>query len=331
MGLVRGDHVDRYRIESLLGAGSYGESYLATDTGTGLPVVLKLANRSLIGSRPLADRFRLEAALARRLDHPNVQSGRDDGHNRSQPYLIVEYVDGTSMQSLLPENHEGLEIAQVVDWGTQLAAGLAYVHSQGFVHRDVKPGNVLVSVDGRLKLADFGSAARMKNKKRRLAWLRPVEIVGTAEYMSPEQAKGGPVDGRSDLYSWGVVMYELLRGEVPFTGDNTDEVLGRHLEDTPKPIRDRRPEVPEDLENVVLHAMRRFPDHRYASADALLVDLARLDGPDPPAAYDRSAEPGMGPMADVDSPRQVLAFAGIVAAGFIGVSFALILTTVLLR
>jgi serine/threonine protein kinase len=107
MGLARGDHVDRYRIESLLGKGSYGESYLATDTDAGLPVVLKPANRSLVGSWPLAHRFRLEAALGRRLDHPNVQSGRDDGRNRSQPYLLVEYVDGTSVRSRLADDAGG--------------------------------------------------------------------------------------------------------------------------------------------------------------------------------------------------------------------------------
>jgi serine/threonine-protein kinase len=322
-----GDRVDRYEIVAPLGEGAYAETYKAVDIETGMTVVLKCPNPNLFADPGLFQRYRRETDIARRLDHPGVQRSVDLGKDRSEPYLALEYVEGDNLRRRM--RGEGpISVATVLDWGRQLASALSYLHEHGVVHRDLKPENILVSLDGQLKIADFGTA--MAEGARRLTWKHLSESLGTPDYMSPEQIQGERGDARSDIYSWGVLMYELLTGRVPFQGDNWMAVMSAHLRETPTPIRKLRADVPAGLETVVLHAMRRNPANRYQSASAVLEDLDHLDTLDP-SAYDLSAEPPIGGMAAVNSERRLWALVGMVAVAFLGICALIIVLSVVLR
>lgn len=323
-----GHHLDQYEIVELLGAGAYAESYKAVDTRDGRTVVLKVPDPNLFADPATFNRFRREADVARRLNHPSVQRAVDAGENRTEPYLVLEYIEGVPLRKRLRSYHGPIPIDTIIDWGRQLAAGLAYLHSQGVVHRDLKPENVLVTPDDRLVIADFGTAQLAG--ARRLTWKHLSESLGTPDYMSPEQVQGERGDARSDVYAWGVMMYELLTGRVPFEGDNFMAVMAGHLQGNPKVIRKLRHDVPPALEAVVMHAMRRRPEHRYPSAEALLADLEHLDQLDP-TAYDLSPEAPMGGLAAAEAARRLWAYVAMIAAGFLGIVAVIIALSVLLR
>jgi serine/threonine-protein kinase len=325
--LEPGQQLDRYQIVEQLGAGAYAKTYKAIDTTTGETVVLKLADGNLFADPANFNRYRREAEVAKRLDHPGVQRAVDSGAVRTEPYLVLQYVDGEPLRRRL-RGKNPLPIDLVIDWGRQLADTLAYLHSHGIVHRDLKPENVLVTPNNRLVVNDFGTA-RLAGA-RRLTWKHLSEALGTPDYMSPEQVQGERGDARSDIYTWGVMMYEMLTGRVPFGGDNSLAVMAGHMQGHPKPIRKLRPDVPPALEAVVLHAMRRYPEHRYSSADAIVQDLDRLDTLDP-ATYDLSPEKPMGGMAASDSARRLWAWVAIIAASFIGLVAIIITLSIVLR
>jgi eukaryotic-like serine/threonine-protein kinase len=323
-----GQQLDRYQIVELLGAGAYAESYKAIDTRDGRTVVLKIPDPNLFADPANFNRYRREADVARRLDHPSVQQAVDAGENRTEPYLVLEYVDGIPLRKRMRAASGLLPIETVIDWGRQLADALAYLQSMGVVHRDLKPENVLVTPDDRLVIADFGTAALAG--ARRLTWKHLSESLGTPDYMSPEQVQGERGDARSDVYAWGVMMYEMLTGRVPFEGDNWMAVMAGHLQGQPTPIRKLRPDVPPALEAIVLHAMRRYPEHRYPSAEALREDLDRLDTLDPDS-YDLSPERPMGGMAAADSAKRLWAWTALIAVGFVGIVTVIIALSILLR
>jgi serine/threonine-protein kinase len=325
--LEPGQQLDRYKIVEQLGAGAYAKTYKAIDTMTGETVVLKLADANLFADPASFNRYRREAEVAKRLDHPGVQRAVDSGAVRTEPYLVLQYVDGEALRKRL-RGKRPLPVDVAIDWGRQLADTLAYLHSHGIVHRDLKPENVLVTPENRLVVNDFGTA-RLAGA-RRLTWKHLSEALGTPDYMSPEQVQGERGDARSDIYTWGVMMYEMLTGRVPFSGDNSLAVMAGHMQGHPKPIRKLRPEVPLALEAVVLHAMRRYPEHRYSSAAEIVDDLDRLDTLDP-AAYDLSPERPMGGMAAADSARRLWAWVAIIAASFIGLVAIIITLSIVLR
>jgi serine/threonine-protein kinase len=325
--LAAGQQLDRYRILELLGAGAYAETYKATDTTTGAVVVLKLPDPNLFADPSIFGRYRREAEVAKRLDHPGVQQAVDAGQTRTEPYLVLEYIDGESLRKRLRRDGQ-LPVERAVDWGRQLADSLAYLHGLGIVHRDLKPENVLVTPDDHLVITDFGTA-RMEGA-RRLTWKHLSETLGTPDYMSPEQVQGERGDDRSDVYAWGVMLYEMLTGRVPFQGDNSLAVMAGHMQGTPKPVRRLRPDVPPALEAVVMHAMRRYPEHRYPSAKAIVADLDRLDTLDP-KTYDLSPEKPMGGMAAADSAKRLWAWVGIIAGSFVGVVVLVVVLSILLR
>jgi serine/threonine-protein kinase len=323
-----GQELDQYRVVEVLGAGAYAETYKAVDTRNGRTIVLKIPNPNLFADPANYNRYRREAEVARRLDHPGVQQAVDAGERRSEPYLVLEYVDGVSLRKRMRATEAGLPVETVIGWGRQLADALAYLHGVGVVHRDLKPENILVTPDDRLVIADFGTAALAG--ARRLTWKHLTEGLGTPDYMSPEQVQGERGDARSDIYAWGVIMYELLAGRVPFEGDNWMAVMAGHLQGDPTPIRKLRPDTPAALEAVVLHAMRRYPEHRYPSAQALRDDLDRLDQLDP-GTYDLTPEKPMGGMAAADSAKRLWAFTALIAVGFIGIVAVIIALSILLR
>jgi len=323
-----GDMIDHYVVIDSLGEGAYAETYKAKDTASGDTVVLKMPNPNLFADPGLFQRYRRESDIARKLNHPGVQRGMDGGQSRSEPYLVLEYIEGDNLRRVMRSGPAILPIDTALEWGRQLAEALAYLHQAGIVHRDLKPENVLVTTDGRLKIADFGTA--MLEGARRLTWKHLSEALGTPDYMSPEQIQGERGDARSDIYAWGVMMYEMLTGKVPFRGDNWLAVMAGHLGENPVPIHKLRPDVPPALEAVVMHAMRRQPAHRYQTADALVADLDHLDQVNPDA-YDLSAEPAMGGMASINSEKRMWALVALLAVSFIGVVAIIVTLSIVLR
>jgi serine/threonine-protein kinase len=323
-----GTRLDRFEILEELGEGAYAETYKAVDTDNGRVVVLKSPNPMLFADPAIFGRFKRESEIARSLDHPNVQRSFDLKEHRTEPYLVLEFVDGENLRSRVSEFKGSVPIDQAVDWGRQLASVIAYLHDKGITHRDLKPENVLVTSDDQLKVADFGTA--LLEGAKRLTWKHLTEGVGTPNYMSPEQIQGERGDTRSDIYAWGIMMYEFLTGRPPFDGDNWMAVMAGHLTKAPEPITKRNPACPPALDAVVRKAMRRYPEHRYQTADDLLADLDRLDTLDPDS-IDLSPEPPMGGMAAAETTKRLWLLVIEIAAGFIAVCALIIFLSVVLR
>jgi eukaryotic-like serine/threonine-protein kinase len=323
-----GARVDRFEIIEELGEGAYAETYKARDTDSGRVVVLKSPNPMLFADPAIFGRFKRESQIARSLDHPNVQRSFDLAENRTEPYLVLEFVDGENLRTRMSEFGGPVPIDKAIDWGRQLASVITYLHANGITHRDLKPENVLVTSNDQLKVADFGTA--LLEGAKRLTWKHLTEGVGTPNYMSPEQIQGERGDTRSDIYAWGIMMYEFLTGRPPYDGDNWMAVMAGHLTHTPKPVTALNSACPPALDAVVRKAMRRYPDNRYQSGEELLADLDRLDSLDP-ATFDLSPEAPMGGMAAAHSAQRLWLLILEIAGGFIAVCALIIFLSVVLR
>jgi serine/threonine-protein kinase len=260
----------RYVIKRKLGSGGMADVYLAEDQELGRRVALKLLNDRHAADDQFVERFRREAQSAAGLNHPNIVSIFDRGQAEGTYYIAMEYLDGRTLKELLVRNGP-TPIPIAIDYARQILGALAFAHRNGIVHRDIKPHNIVVGSDGRLKVTDFGIARSGASQMTEAG-----SIVGTAQYLSPEQARGAPVDARSDLYSLGIVLYEMLTGKVPFTGDTPVEIAMKHLSQIPDPPSKLRPDVPHDLDAVVMRALAKEPDQRYGSAEEMDADLARV-------------------------------------------------------
>jgi eukaryotic-like serine/threonine-protein kinase len=260
----------RYRIVRKLGTGGMANVYLAEDEVLGRRVAIKILNDRHAGDDQFVERFRREAKNAASLSHPNIVSIYDRGEAEGTYYIAMEYLDGRSLKELIVARGPA-PVNVAIDYARQILAALRFAHRHGIVHRDIKPHNVLVDAEGRLKVTDFGIARAGASQMTEAG-----SIIGTAQYLSPEQAKGAPVDQTSDLYSVGVVLYELLTGVVPFTGDTPVEIAMKHLSSAPEPPSVRRAEIPRDLDKVVLRALAKDPGDRYQSAEEMDADLARV-------------------------------------------------------
>ncbi len=262
----------RYRVVRKLGSGGMADVYLAEDEELGRRVAIKILNDRHANDEQFVERFRREAKNAAGLSHPNIVSIYDRGEAEGTYYIAMEYLDGRSLKELVVARGP-LPIADVIAFTRQVLTALRFAHKKGVVHRDIKPHNVMADADGRLKVTDFGIARAGASQMTEAG-----SIIGTAQYLSPEQARGSAVDQRSDLYSVGVVLYEMLTGEVPFTGDTPVEIAMRHLSDTPQPPSTKRPEIPPDLDMIVLRALAKNPDDRFQTAEEMDADLERVAG-----------------------------------------------------
>jgi serine/threonine-protein kinase len=261
----------RYLIIRKLGSGGMANVYLAHDQELGRRVAIKILDDRHARDAQFIERFRREAQHAAGLSHPNIVSVYDRGEAEGTYYIAMEYVEGRTLKELLlARGPSPLGIA--VDYTRQILSALRFAHRNGIVHRDIKPHNVIVDGEGRVKVMDFGIARAGTASQMTEAG----SIIGTAQYLSPEQARGAPVDQTSDLYSTGIVLYELLTGTVPFTGETPVEIAMKHLSQVPAPPSSHRPEVPRDLDYVVLRALAKDPADRYHSAEDMDSDLERI-------------------------------------------------------
>src|SRR4051812_21632472 len=261
---------NRYEIERELAKGGMADVFVSYDRQLKRRVAVKVLFPEFARDPSFVERFRREAQNAASLNHPNIAAVYDWGQERGTYYIVMEYVEGRSLRDII--RTEGpLPAAAAARIAGELADALAFAHRNGVVHRDVKPGNVLITASGQVKLTDFGIAANQFDANQGLT--QTGSVMGTATYFSPEQAQGHPVDGRSDVYSLGVVLYEMLAGVPPFTGESPVAVAMKHVREVPPPMRTRVPDVPAQLESIVNAALTKDIEMRYQSADEMRVDL----------------------------------------------------------
>jgi len=268
----------RYRIVRKLGSGGMANVYLAEDEDLGRRVAIKILNDRYANDDLFIERFRREAKSAAGLSHPNIVSIYDRGEAEGTYYIAMEVIEGRSLKELIL-TRGALPVDTAIGYAKQLLEALRFAHRHGIIHRDIKPHNVLVSADQhvkanepRLKVADFGIARHGASQMTEAG-----SIMGTAQYLSPEQARGAPVTAASDLYSAGVVLYEMLTGKVPFTGDSAIEIAMKHVNELPRPPSKLRAEIPPELDQIVLRALAKEPEDRYQTAEEFIEDLERVE------------------------------------------------------
>jgi eukaryotic-like serine/threonine-protein kinase len=263
---------NRYEVTHLIDRGGMALVYRAQDLLLSRAVALKILYPELSADPLFVERFRREAQAAANLSHPNIVPVFDWGEDNGTYFIVMELIDGTSLDHDL-RGSRTLSPARSAVIAAQVASALGYAHRSGVVHRDVKPGNILITGDGQVKVTDFGIAQAVSSEDQ---FAEAGSVMGTATYFSPEQASGAPVDGRSDVYSLGVVLYEMLVGRPPFIGDSPVEVSSKHVNDpVPEPSQ-FNPDVPADLSAIVMEALAKSPSQRYQSADEFRADLLRF-------------------------------------------------------
>jgi serine/threonine-protein kinase len=250
---------DRYELEELVGAGGMSSVFRAHDRLLDRKVALKILHQHYSGDDEYVERFRREARAVAALSHPNIVTVIDRGDHDGRQFIVFEYVEGENLKRLI-ERRGPAPVATALELGMQIARGLSFAHQQGLIHRDVKPQNVLLNGDGRAKVTDFGIARSLDVQH---GMTQTGTVLGTSDYIAPEQAQGQRVDEHTDVYSLGVVLYELLTTEVPFPGENFVAVAMRHINEPPPPIRDKRPDVPPRVEAAIQKAMAKRPEDRF--------------------------------------------------------------------
>jgi serine/threonine-protein kinase len=260
----------RYRIVRKLGAGGMANVYLAEDEELGRRVAIKILNDRYANDELFIERFRREAKSAAALSHPNIVSIYDRGEAEGTYYIAMEVIEGRSLKELILTRGP-LPIATAIAYAREMLDALRFAHRHGIIHRDIKPHNILIGRE-RLKVTDFGIARAGASQMTEAG-----SIMGTAQYLSPEQARGAPVTASSDLYSVGIVLYEMLTGRVPFTGDSAIEIAMKHLNEWPKAPSQLRPEISEEVDQIVLRALAKAPEDRYQTAEEFTEDLHRVE------------------------------------------------------
>ncbi|HKG44587.1 MAG TPA: protein kinase [Gaiellaceae bacterium] len=261
---------ERYELEELVGTGGMSSVYRAHDTLLERTVALKVLHQQFTADGDYVERFRREARSVAQLSHPNIVTVIDRGKQDDRQFIVFEYVDGENLKALV-EREGPLSEHEAVQLALQIARALGFAHQHGLVHRDVKPQNVLLGGSGQAKVTDFGIA---RSLDMQVGLTQTGTVMGTSDYIAPEQARGQRVDPQTDIYSLGAVLFELLTGEVPFPGDNFVAVAMRHINEPAPSVRERRPELSPRVDAIVRRAMAKHPRERFASMDELCAELS---------------------------------------------------------
>src|SRR6059058_2580870 len=307
----------RYELEELVGSGGMSSVYRAHDKLLERTVALKILHEQFTRDDAYVERFRREARAVAQLAHPNIVTVIDRGEQDGRQFIVFEYVDGMNLKELLDQ--EGpLDPREAIELALQVARGLSFAHENGLVHRDVKPQNVLIDADGRAKVTDFGIAHALDVDGMTITGT----IMGSSNYIAPEQARGEPVDEQSDIYSLGCVLYELLTGEVPFDGDNFVAVAMRHVNDPVPTVGEVRPDVPPHLDWAIQRAMAKDPGDRFDSMADFAAELEacheELDGDEGATVIVRPAAPTRGRPRPARRRRRL----GVLPAVLAGIALA---------
>ena len=267
--LSKGQKINnRYEIVKSIGEGGMANVYLANDTILNRKVAVKVLRGDLSSDEKFIRRFEREALSVSNLSHPNIVEVYDVGVEENNHYIVMEYIEGKTLKQLL-KKRESLTLAEVIDIMTQLTDGIAHAHEAYIIHRDIKPQNIMIEDDGRIKITDFGIAMALNATQL----TQTNSVMGSVHYLPPEQASGKSATIKSDIYSLGIMMYELLTGTVPFKGDNAVEIAIKHMKDKIPSIRKQDPSIPQSVENIILKACAKNPRNRYDSAKTMHEDL----------------------------------------------------------
>ncbi|MBR4579499.1 MAG: Stk1 family PASTA domain-containing Ser/Thr kinase [Oscillospiraceae bacterium] len=261
---------ERYELQECIGSGGMAIVYRAMDMRLNRQVAVKIMRESLANNERFRRRFQTESRAIAMLNHPNIVSVYDVSRSDTLEYIVMELLNGETLKQYLHPRGR-LSVREMLQFSIQIANALSHAHGKGIVHRDIKPQNLIVIDGGTIKVADFGIAdlqSEVPDVEN--------EAIGSVHYISPEQAKGLPVDSRSDLYSFGIVMYEMLTGQLPFDGEDDRDIALKHLSAVAKPIREIDPKIPKELERIVMKAMATSPGDRYQTADELAADLEKF-------------------------------------------------------
>jgi eukaryotic-like serine/threonine-protein kinase len=267
--LHAGSNLDHYHIESLVARSGMASIFRAIDTRTGKPVALKVPHPEMECDLVFFERFHREETIGKRLDHPGVVKVFSE-ERHDTVYMVMEWVEGRPLREILQQQKK-LSVDRALRIALQICDVLGYIHSHGVIHRDLKPENIMVDGEDRIKLIDFGIAA--STGARRITFARLTPSMGTPDYISPEQIKGKRGDARSDFYALGVILYEMLTGQVPFQGANPILIMNDRLVNNPVPPRELNPAVSPQLQETMYRALERDPRNRYGTASEFALDL----------------------------------------------------------